>query len=70
MNALNANAKSAKAASAQAGGALVKSEPAKVGDVVSCLRCSWRGYVLTGDRIHEVCKLCKGTRTVTIEVYR
>jgi hypothetical protein len=42
--------------------------PAKAGDVVQCLVCSGKGYVHSLH--HVVCRVCKGTRTVTIEEYR
>ncbi len=47
-----------------------KREPdcARAGDVVSCLVCSGKGYIFS--LRHVVCRECKGTRTVTIEVYK
>jgi DnaJ-class molecular chaperone len=42
--------------------------PAKAGDRVPCTVCSGRGYIYSLH--HVVCRVCKGTRVVTIEEYR
>lgn len=68
MNALNANAQQRAAmANERQGSARREPEPAKAGDVVMCLVCSGKGYVYS--LRHVVCRECKGTRTVTIQVY-